>query len=120
MMDMRRNSHHSVEKKRRTTERGPVHAGKLRALIRVDQHLVFRFASPHRHEQRLQYDVRGLSALHCPADDPARIEVDDNRKVSETFAGSNVSDVRDPGLVRSCYVELPVELIIDDDDGLPP
>ena len=101
-------------------ERGPVHAGKLRALIRVDQHLVFRFASPHRHEQSLQYDVRGLSALHRPADDPARIEVDDNRKVSETFAGSNVSDVRDPGLVRSCYVELPVELIIDDDDGLPP
>lgn len=30
-------------------------------------------------------------------------------------ARRTVSDVRDPGLVRSCYVELPVELIIDDD-----
>ena len=90
-------------------ERGPVHAGELRTLIRMNQHLVLRLSPPHRHEQSLQYHVRGLSALHRPADDPAGIEVDDNRKVSEALAGSDVSDVRDPGLVRSRYVKLPVE-----------
>lgn len=85
-------------------ERCSVHAGDLRALIRVDQHLVLRFASPHGHKQSLQYDIGGLAALHCPADDPAGIEVDDDRKVSEALAGSDVCDVRDPGLVRSRYV----------------
>src|SRR5690606_13030462 len=42
-------------------ERGPFHAGELRPLIRADQHLVLRFVSPHRHEQSLQYDIRGLT-----------------------------------------------------------
>ncbi len=42
-------------------ERSLVHAGELRTLIRVDQYLVLRFASPNRHEQGLQYDVRGLA-----------------------------------------------------------
>jgi len=66
--------------------------GELRALIQVDQHLVLRLASPHRHEQGLQHDVRGLSALHRPAYDPARIEIDDDGKVSETLAGSDIGD----------------------------
>ena len=39
-------------------ERGPVHAGELRALIRVDRHLTLRLAPRHRHQQRLQYDAR--------------------------------------------------------------
>jgi hypothetical protein len=82
----------------------------------MNQHLVLRLSPSHRHEQSLQYDVRGLSALHRPADDPAGIEVDDNRKVSEALAGSDVGDVRDPGLVWSLYVELPVERVA----GLPP
>ena len=99
-------------------ERGPVHAGELRTLIRMNQHLVLRFTSPHRHEQSLQYDVRSLSALHSPADDPARIKVDDDRKVSEALAGSDVGDVRDPGLVRSRDVKLPVECVVDS-DGRP-
>lgn len=59
-------------------ERGPGHAGELRTLIRMNQHLVLRFASPHRRAQSLQYDVHGLSALHRPADDPVRIEIDDD------------------------------------------
>ena len=89
-------------------ERGPVHACELRALVRMDEHLVLRLAPPNCHEQGLQHDVCGLSALHRPADDPARIEVDDYRKVSEALAGSDVGDVRDPGLVRSRDVKPPV------------
>lgn len=94
-------------------ERGPVHADELRTLIQMNKDLVLRLSPPHRHEQSLQYDVRGLSALHRPADDPTGIEVDDNRKVSEALAGLDVSDVRDPGLVRSRYVKLPVERVLD-------
>ncbi len=96
-------------------ERCPVHAGELRTLIRMNQHLVLRLSLPHSHQQSLQYDVIGLSTLHRPADDTARIEVGDNRKVSETFAGSNVSNVRHSGSVWSRHVELPVERIIYDD-----
>ena len=99
-------------------ERGPVHAGKLRALIRVDQHLVFRFASPHRHKQGLQYDVRGLAALHRPADDTTGVEIDDDREIGEALTGSDIGDVRDPRRVWSLDVELPVERIIYD-DGRP-
>ena len=45
-------------------ERSPVHAGELRALIRVDQHPLLRFAPPYRHVQRLQHRIGGLPALH--------------------------------------------------------
>jgi len=58
-----------------------------------------------------------LTALHCPADDPARIKIDDC-KVSEAFAGADVGNVRDPGFVRSFDVKLTVERIVDN-DGRP-
>ena len=98
-------------------ERGPIHAGELRALIRVDQHLALRLAPPDRHEQRLQHDVRGLTALHCPTDNPAGIEIDDDREIGEALGGPDIGDVRDPCPVRSLDVELPVERIIDNDGG---
>jgi hypothetical protein len=56
----------------------------------MDQHLVLRLSPPHRHKQSLQNDIGGLSALHRPADDPARIEVYDDRKVSVPLAGSDL------------------------------
>ncbi len=99
-------------------ERCPVHTGELRALVRVDQHGVLWFASPHRHEQSLQYDVRGLAALQCPANDPTGIEVDDDSEICEALTSSDVGNVRDPGLVRSRYVKLPVERVADS-DGRP-
>ncbi|RYG95920.1 MAG: hypothetical protein EON58_13215 [Alphaproteobacteria bacterium] len=49
-------------------ERGLVHAGELRALIRVVEFFVLRIVLPHRHEQRLSYDVRGLASLQRQAD----------------------------------------------------
>lgn len=96
-------------------ERGPVHAGELRALVRVYQHLFLRLASPHGHKQSLENDIGGLAALHRPTDHTTRIEVDDNGEIGEALAGSNVGDVRHPGSVWSRHVELPVERIIDDD-----
>lgn len=101
-------------------ERGPICAGELRALIQVDQHLIFRLASPHRHEQRLQYDVGGLTALDCLANHSAGIEIDDDREVGESLDGPDIGDVRDPGRVGSRYVELPVERIVDNDGRRQP
>lgn len=44
-------------------EAGPVHAGELGALVRVDQHRVLRLAAPDRHVKSLQNDLAGLPAL---------------------------------------------------------
>jgi len=99
-------------------ERCPVHAGEPGALIRVDQHLFLRLAPPYSHEQSLQYDVGGLAALHCPADHTTRIEVKDDSQISETFAGSDVGDIRHPGRVWSCHIKLSVERVVDG-DGRP-
>lgn len=79
---------------------------------------VFRFALPHRHKQGLQYDVRGLVALHRPADDTTGIEIDDDREIGEALTGLDRGDVRDPRRVLSLDVELSVERIIYD-DGRP-
>lgn len=84
----------------------------------MDQHLILRFASPNRHKQGLHYDVGGLAALHRPADDTTGIEIDDDGEIGKALTGPDVGDVRDPGRVWSCDVELPVERIIYD-DGRP-
>ena len=47
----------------------PIHAGKLGALIRVNQVLGLGFPSPCRHEQYLQRDIGDLPALQGPASD---------------------------------------------------
>jgi len=60
----------------------------------MDQNLILGLASPYRHEQGLQHDVRGLTALHCPANHPAGIEIDDDGKVGETLAGPEWSKKR--------------------------
>ena len=101
-------------------ERGPVHAGKLRAQIRMKQRLVLRFASPHRNEQRLQYDVGGLSALRRPTDGTTGIEIDDDGEIGEALTGSDVGNIRDPGFVRSRYVKLPASVLSMAIEGLPP
>ena len=53
-------------------ECSPVHAGELRALVRVDQHLALRLPAPDGHEQGLQDHIGGLAALHRPADNTPR------------------------------------------------
>ena len=90
-----------------------IHAGELAALIGVDQHLRLGFASPDRHEQGLQDDVRGLAALHRPSDDTPRIEVDDHREIGKALLRPDVGDVRHPDTIRCFDVELPVEDIVD-------
>lgn len=63
-------------------EQCPVHAGELGA-------------SPHRHKQGLQYDVRGLAALHRLDDDTTGVEIDDDREIGEALTGKAPSSSPD-------------------------
>ena len=52
----------------------PVHAGELRALVRMDQHPLLRSAPPHRHVKCLEHHTGGLPALHRPAHHGADVD----------------------------------------------
>ena len=70
-------------------ESSPVHAGELRALVRMDQNPALRLSTPYGHKQSLQDHVRRLSALHCPADDTTGVEIDHDRQIGE--AGQRIA-----------------------------
>lgn len=56
-----------------------------------------------------------LAALHRPTDDSAGVMIDDDGQIRKTFAGADVGDVRNLGIVWNCYVKLPVERVVDSD-----
>ena len=87
---------------------------KLRPLIGMDQHSVLRLPAPHRHQQRLQDKVRGLSALHGPADHPAGVEIDNDGQIGEALQCPDICDVGHPDPVRRFNVELSVECVVND------
>ena len=101
-----------------TQEYGPIHAGELTALIRMDQHLVLRLSSPDGYHQGLQNDICRLTALHGPADHAPGVKIDDHRKVDEPFLRPDIGNIGHPNLVRGLDVELPVKSIIDHDRWL--
>lgn len=72
-------------------EGSPVHAGKLAALIRMDQHLGLRLSSPNGHKQRLQHDVGRLTALHAPTHHAPGIEVDDHGEIGKNHLSQRQS-----------------------------
>jgi hypothetical protein len=99
-------------------ERCTVHTGELRSLIRMHQNLLLWLSPPDSHQQRLQHDIRSLTALHRPTDNTAGIEIDHHRDIGETFVGSDIGYVGDPGLVRGRDVELPSQRVVGD-NGRP-
>lgn len=84
----------------------------------MHQNLFLWLSPPDSHQQRLQHDIRCLTALHRPADNRAGIEIDHHREIGEAFVGPDVGDVRDPRLVRTSNVELTVQSVVDD-NGRP-
>jgi len=104
---------HRVLKSVSADEGGPVHAGELRALVRVDQHPVLWFAPPYRHVQRLQHHIGGLPALHRPAHHAAGIEINHDSQVGEALQGANVGDVCHPGPVWRSNIELAIQRVVD-------
>ncbi len=99
-------------------EGGPIHAGKLAALTRMNQHLGLRLSSPNGHEQRLRHDVGHLTVLHAPTHHAPGIEVDDHGELGKTLLGPDVGDVGHPNPVRVFNVKLPVESVVDRDRRL--
>ena len=106
-------SAHRVLKIVSPDERSPVHAGKLRALIRVDQYPLLRLAPPFRHVQRLQHHIGGLPARHRPAHHTAGIEIDHDSQVGKALQGANVGDVCHPGPVWRSHIELAIQSVVD-------
>lgn len=96
-------------------EQAPLHAGELRALIRLDQHLILRLAPPPSHEQGLQHDIHGVTAPPGPTDHTTGVAINDDGKIGEALAGPDVGYVRNPHVVRKLDVELPVKRVIDND-----
>lgn len=80
----------------------------------MDQNPVLRLPPPYRHQQRLQYDICGLTALHRPSQSTTRKEVDHDGKIGKAFQCPNVGDVchTDPGGLL--HIELPVEAVVKD------
>ncbi len=82
------------------------------------QHLCLGFASPDRHEQGLQDDVRGLAALQRPSDHMPGKAIEDHRELGKAFLCPDVGDVRHPDPIPRFDVELSVEFIRDYDRRL--
>jgi len=79
----------------------------------VDQHPAFGLSSPDGHIERLQHHIRGLAALHRPAHDTTRIEVEHDCKVGKSFQGADVDDVCDPYPVGRLDIKLPDQRVVD-------
>ena len=94
-------------------ERGSVHAGELRSLVRVDQNLAPRLPAPHRHQQCLQDQVGGLAVLHRPAHHAAGVDVDHYRQIGEAFLRPDVGDVGHLCLVGCRNIELAGQRVAD-------
>lgn len=103
-------------------KRRPLNTDELAPLIRMNQHLSLRLAPPDGHEQGLQDNIRGLLALHRPADHAPRIEIDDRAmgtppiretvarcEVGEALLRPDLGDVGHPSLVQGPDIERPTE-----------
>lgn len=88
----------------------PIHAGELRALVRVDQHALLGLAPPYRH---VQHDIGGLPALHRPTHHAAGIKIDHDGQIGKALQGADVGDVRHPGPVWRSHVELAIQGVVD-------
>ena len=74
-------------------------AGELTATIRVQDHRLSRLSLPQRHQYSLQHQLPILATTHRPADNKARVKIDDHAKMqpqtaSETNVQRNVGRIR--------------------------
>ncbi len=73
----------------------------------------FGFRCQNGSQQGLQNHVGCLAALHRPAHDPAREEIEDDREVSEALVGADIGDVGHPCPVRCLHIELAIQRVVD-------
>jgi hypothetical protein len=99
------------------TKASPIVAPVLASLIRVNDRST-RPTSAYGHEHCIDNELAADRRLHRPADDLAREEIHDHRKVEPALPGSDVSDVRDPGTVRLSDVEFALQNVGNQCRGL--
>lgn len=90
-------------------KRPPVRAGILNALIRMDQHLVFRLPSPEGHHQGIDYQVGLGATLHTPANNLSRKQVHNNSEIQPAFVSADICEISYPRLVRLVYFKFSIQ-----------
>ena len=70
-----------------------------------------RQALTHGHGESIEHDVGAQVALHRPADDAAREEVDDDGEEQPALSGPDVRDVPGPNLVARSDGKIAVEYV---------
>jgi uncharacterized protein (UPF0248 family) len=62
--------------------------------------------------QRVEYEIRAHRRVRAPANDATREHVDDERDVHKAAPRRDVREVRDPQLIGTLGVELPLHQIL--------
>lgn len=89
----------------------PVMAGELAALVGMHGDRRFGLAPPQSHQQSIEGQF-GIDAVsHGPTDDMAREQIDHHAQIQPALAGTDVGDVRDPGLVGLADDEASLQVI---------
>ena len=85
----------------------------LRAAVAVVHQGSFtpRPARVQRLPQRVEHEVGLYRAVDSPADDVSGKDIDDEGHVHEALPGRDLGEIRNPQLVRSLGLEVPVDLI---------
>jgi hypothetical protein len=81
-------------------------------------HRAARSPAAHRHQHRVQHEFAADRGAGRPADNLAREQIHDHRKVQPSLPGSNEGDVRHPTGVGTRHGELALQEIGDQDRRL--
>lgn len=89
----------------------PVVARELTAFIGVHQHRVFGLSAPQRHQQSIEHKFCVDAAGHGPANHLAGEQIKHHGQIQPTLVGTDLGDVRNPGLVWTLRRELPLQMV---------
>jgi len=96
-----------------------VAAGVLAPPVGVMQQPLARSAARQRHAEGVERELLGDPVAHRPADDAARVQVEDYRQVEPAFPGRNVRDVGHPDRIGRGRRELARQHVGRDGEGMP-
>jgi hypothetical protein len=92
--------------------RRPVESAPHAAVRMVDQLPLRRPAPPQRHAQRVTEQRAGQAPPHRPANDLARVQVDDHRQVQPTLLRPHVGDVTGVDMVGGVDRKIPLQAVL--------
>src|ERR1700676_5370308 len=72
----------------------------------------------YRHQNGVEYKLAGYCRSRRPPDDLSGEQIHDRSEVDPALPGANVCNIRNPSLVRADDVEIALEDVWDEDEGL--